>query len=170
MKPAFLVAVSFLLSLTVRAQTNSYAVIPIVDSTVDEFLINPWGLSRPVDPSLGENQWWVSDNATGFTTLYAANTFSEPWGIALAPDSFGAFSNMLLVSNTTSGMIGAYNPTTGAFQDFLRGANGSPIVLPSIWGISFGNGHPESGPTSVLYYSAGGEDETTGEFGEIAAN
>jgi uncharacterized protein (TIGR03118 family) len=97
-------------------------------------------------------------------------SFSEPWGIAQAPANFGAFSNMLLVGNTTSGMIGAYIPTTGAFQGFLQDATGSPIVIPGLWGISFGNGSTKAGPINVLYYAAGGPDETAGVFGEISAN
>ena len=348
-KIAGLLVASLLMCAGANAQVNSYTVTPIVTSAEDPFLINPWGMSRPVDSNLGENQWWVSDNLTGLTTLYSANQsgidslsplvisiptasgtgigsptgtayngtagpgpgvhnftfasldgtisnwnagekpspggtscnrchvtsttikvdrsaaravftgltvatnrgaptyyaanfngrveaydatsfasvrtrgrfsdptvprdykpygiqaigdrvwvtffnevsggfvssfdtngrlqtrlaqgqFSEPWGVAQAPADFGAFSNSILVSNFESGQIGAYDSTTGAFQGFLQDASGNPIVLPGIWGISFGNGHPESGPTNVLYYTAGGADETTGEFGEIAAN
>ena len=67
-------------------------------------------------------------------------------------------------------MIGAYNPTTGAFQGFLQDSTGNTIVIPGLWGISFGNGSTKAGPINVLYYAAGGAAETTGEFGEIAAN
>ena len=31
------------------------------------------GRVLPVDPSLGENEWWLSDNATGVSTLYSVN-------------------------------------------------------------------------------------------------
>lgn len=333
------------------AQTNSYTVTPIVDNTQDQFLVNPWGLSKPVKPSLNESEWWVSDNATGLTTLcyanktginslvplvitiptasgvgigsptgtaynaatgpgpglnnftfatldgtisnwnagdlptnkgtgcyechvntttvmvnhsssgasyfglalatnatskaptyYASNfkggveaydgatfapvtlagtfsdpkipkaykpygiqaigtkvwvtyfngisggfvdafdtngnlklrlakgSFSEPWGVVQAPANFGAFSNTILVGNTTSGVIGAYNPTTGAFQGFLEDSTGAAIVIPGLWGISFGNGNPKSGPVTTLYYAAGGNSYTTGVFGAITAN
>ena len=351
MKLARLIAVAVLTCLAASAQTNSYTVTPIVDNTQDSFLINPWGLSRPVKPSLAEGEWWVSDNVTGYTTLYYANkkgiqslaplvitiptgfgtgtgsptgtayngtggpgpgvnnftfatldgtvsnwnagqtpppggsgcyechvntatvvvnhsstgasyfgltvatnattkaptyyvtnfnggveaydattfqpvtllgtftdpkipagykpygiqtigsriwvtffngisggyvdafdsngrlrfrlatgSFSEPWGVAQAPANFGAFSGMLLVGNTTSGMIAAYNPTTGTFQGFLQDSSGNPIVLPGLWGISFGNGNKKSGPTNFLYYAAGGGQYLTGVFGVITAN
>jgi uncharacterized protein (TIGR03118 family) len=351
MKVACILGIALLMGLGANAQTNSYTVTPIVNNTQDPFLVNPWGLSRPVKPSIGDNEWWVSDNATGLTTLYyadktggqslaplvitiptaigtgtgsptgtaynAANgpgpgpnnftfatldgtisnwnagqkpgpggtgcyachvntatvkvnnsslgasyfglaiannvntkaptyyasnnkghveaydaatflpvtltgkfsdpmiphaykpygiqaigskiwvtyfngisggyvdafdtngrlklrlalgSFSEPWGVALAPANFGAFSNMLLVGNTTSGSIGAYNPTTGAFQGFLNDSTGNPIVIPGLWGIEFGNGNHESGPVNTLYYSAGGNAYTTGVFGAITAN
>src|SRR5690348_14724861 len=73
MKIATLLSLSLLLTLHVGAQTNSYTVTPIVNDTQDPFLINPWGLSRPVKSSLAENEWWISDSATGYTTLYSAN-------------------------------------------------------------------------------------------------
>jgi uncharacterized protein (TIGR03118 family) len=337
--------------LAVSAQTNSYTVTPIVNNTQDSFLVNPWGLSRPAKSSISENEWWVSDNGTGYTTLYYADktgsqalaplaiiiptaigtgtgtptgtaynpgkgpgpgpnnfafatldgtisnwnadqkpapggtgcyechvnsatvevnhsssgasyfgltiatnattkaaayyatnhngtveaydaasfspvsllgtfsdsmipaaykpygiqaigskvwvtyfngisggfvdefdttgrlklrlaqgSFSEPWGIAQAPANFGAFSNMLLVGNTTSGFIAAFNPTTGAFQGFLNDSTGNPIAIPGLWGISFGNGNKESGPVNTLYYNGGGVDYLTGVFGAITAN
>jgi uncharacterized protein (TIGR03118 family) len=348
---------AFALSLVVLpalAQTNSYTVTNIIDNTQDPFLFNPWGLSRPTKSTARENEWWVADNNTGFSTLYYANksgppslaglvvtippasgvgvgsptgtafnaatgpgpkrnnfafstldgtisnwnagskpsqpgegcsqchvtsatikvdrsaagasyqglaiatnattnapafyaananggvevfdaasfaplslpggafsdpgvpagytpagiqavgsriyvaynaaagggtgyvdafdtngklqlslqqgAFNQPWGIALAPAGFGAFSNLLLVGNTGSGLIGAYSPRTGQFVDFLRDAGGQPIVLPGLWGIAFGNGSADSGPKNVLYFAAGGADLTTGVFGAIAAN
>jgi uncharacterized protein (TIGR03118 family) len=333
------------------AQANSYTVTPIVNNTEDSYLVNPWGLSRPSKPATTDNEWWASDNATGYTTLYFADksganslaglvitiptaigtgtgsptgtaynaatgpgpgtgnftfatldgtisnwnaglkptqqgtgcyechvntttievnhnslgasyfglavatnatskkltyyatnnkgtveaydattfaqvtlsgkfsdpkipakykpygiqaigseiwvtffdgisggyvdafdtngnlklrlsqgSFSEPWGVALAPASFGAFSNMVLVGNTASGFIAAFSSTTGAFEGYLDDSSGSPITLPGLWGISFGNGSKESGPVNTLYYTAGGVDYQTGVFGAITAN
>jgi uncharacterized protein (TIGR03118 family) len=351
MKIAALAAVLCVLSAASNAQVNSYKVTPIVNNTQDPFLVNPWGMSRPIKATVAENEWWTSDSFTGFTTLYYANqtgsaslaplvinvpsangvvpgsptgtaynpgvgpgptaenftfatldglitnwnagqrpaqvgtgcyqchtnttnivvnrstaaasytgltfainsitkvptyyaanhnggveaynantfaritlagTFSdpkipsgykpygiqaegsfilvtyfndlsggfvdafdtngnlkgrlshgswmsEPWAVALAPANFGAFSNMLLVGNTTSGRIAAFDTSTGAFKGFLEDATGAPIVLPGLWGIGFGNGNAASGPTNTLYYAAGG-NYTTGEFGAIAAN
>ncbi len=352
MKIVCLLGIALLTSLEAGAQTNSYTATPIIDSSLDHFMINPWGMSRPVNPALGENEWWLSDNGTGLTTLYSVNksgiqtlsplvitipaasgsgpgtptgtvyngtmgpgpgvnnftfatldgtisnwnagtkpapggsqcfechvatstievnnsakrasyfgltiatnastgaptyyatnftsgqveaydattflpvrlsgkfsdkkiprtykaygiqtigdniwvsyfdntsggfvdsfdtngklktrlatgSFSEPWGLAQAPAGFGAFSNMLLVGNTTSGKIGAYDPVSGAFQGFLQDSTGQEIVIPGIWGISFGNGNRKSGPVNTLYYAAGGDDYLTGVFGQITAN
>lgn len=100
----------------------------------------------------------------------ATGSFDEPWGIAMAPATFGAFSNMLLVANTTSGMIAAYSSTTGTFQGFLEDSTGAAIVIPGIWAISFGDGGKVNGPTTTLYYSAGGNIYNTGVFGAITAN
>jgi uncharacterized protein (TIGR03118 family) len=350
MRIACFVAIALFSVMDVSAQANSYTITPIVNNTQDSFLVNPWGLSRPAKASTKENEWWASDNATGYTTLYYANEtgsqslaglvisvpsatgsglgtptgtaynpavgpgpgpdnfafatldgtiqnwnsgtrpaqagsgcyqchtnttavmvnnsskgalytgltettnpatkapayyaanhaggveaydaatfapitlsgafsdpkipasykaygiqsissyilvtffngtsggyvdvfdtegdlklrlaqgeFDEPWGIALAPANFGAFSNTVLVANTTSGMIAAFN-TKGVFEGYLEDATGTPIVIPGLWGIEFGDGNAESGPTNTLYYSAGGSFYTTGVFGAITAN
>jgi uncharacterized protein (TIGR03118 family) len=350
MKIARLVVIALLLCVVAGAQTNSYTVTPIVNNTQDPYLINPWGLSRPVSASVGENEWWAADNGTGYSTLYyadksgpqslaplvitvpsasgtvhgsptgtaynaavgpgpgkenftfatldgtisnwnagqqpapggsgcyrchvsnativvnnssakasytglaiatnatthaptyyAANnqgsveaydaasfipvplsgsfsdptipaaykpfgvqafgsvivvtfyngvsggyvdafdtngnrkgrlaqgSFSEPWGVALAPANFGAFSNMLLVGNTNSGWIAAFDPKSGAFKGFLNDSTGNPITIPGLWAIAFGNGNPKSGPVNTLYYNGGGR-YTTGVFGAITAN
>jgi uncharacterized protein (TIGR03118 family) len=94
----------------------------------------------------------------------------EPWGVAQAPANFGAFSNSILVSNTTSGWIAAFNASTGAFQGYLSDSTVNTITIPGIWGISFGNGNVDSGPTNTLYYAAGGSDENSGGFGAISPN
>ena len=349
MKSTWLAALLFL-TLTAAAQSNSYTATPIVDYTEDNFLVNPWGLSRPTNSKLAENEWWVSDNATGYTTLYYADKtginslaplvitipagigngigsptgtaynptvgpgpgkenfafsaadgtisnwnagqkpgpggsgcyqcrvstttvkvnnsasgasyagmtiavnegthaptyyvtninggveaydaatfapvklsgtftdpqipagytpfgiqaigskivvtfyngtsggyvdvfdtqgnrkarlphqwFDEPWGVALAPAKFGLFSNALLIGNTRSGWIAAFDVKTGKFLDFLNDSTGSPITIPGLWGIEFGNGNHESGPTNTLYY-AGGGNYRQGVFGAITAN
>lgn len=354
MNKAWMIGLAIALPLVASAQTNSYTVTNIVDSSQDPYLFNPWGLSRPSSPTVKETEWWVSDNNTGFSTLYYANklgaaslaplvisvppanghavgsptgtaynagvgpgpgaqnfafatldgtisnwnagatpavpgtrcyqchvaaatikvdhsalgasyqgitvaknpgtgaqtyyvansnggveaydaasfnlaplppdaftdpkvprtyapagiqaigssiyvlynaivgggrgyvdaydangklklrlqqgSFSQPWGIAKAPANFGLLSNTLLVGNTGSGMIGAYSATTGRFVDFMRDAGGQPIIIPGLWGISFGIGTADSGPTNVLYFAAGGPNLTTGVFGAIAAN
>ncbi|HEY6293767.1 MAG TPA: TIGR03118 family protein [Terriglobia bacterium] len=351
MKVACVLGIALIAFLPAGAQTNSYTVTPIVDNSKDSFLVNPWGLSRPVKASLNDGEWWASDNGTGFSTLYyadksgsqsraglvitiptatgtgtgsptgtaynaaigpgpgannfafatqdgtisnwnagqkpssggtgcnechvttatvmvnnsnagasyfglteainattkkptfyasnfnagveaydgatfvpltlsgafsdpkipadykpygiqsigskiwvtfynglsggyvdgfdtnghllgrlATGDFSGPWGIALAPANFGAFSNMLLVGNSVSGMIGAYSPTNGTFEGFLEDSTGSPIVIPGLWGISFGNGSVKSGPVNTLYYADGGSAYVTGVFGAITGN
>jgi uncharacterized protein (TIGR03118 family) len=110
-------------------------------------------------------------DTSGRLKLRLANgSFDEPWGVAKAPANFGQFSNALLVGNTGSGMIGAYNATSGAFLGFLQDSNGGSVVLPGLWGIGFGNGNARSGPTNTLYYAAGGANEDTGVFGAITAN
>jgi len=123
----------------------------------------------------------IAGGGAGFVDAYNTNgklllrlgpaaSFNQPWGVALAPANFGGFSNMILVGNTGNGQIGAYNATTGTFQAYLETSTGAGITLPGLWGLEFGNGSTESGPTNVLYFATGGPNLTTGVFGAITAN
>ena len=89
--------------------------------------------------------------------------------LVLVPSPAGAAS-VGFVGGDRNNSIAAYNPTTGTFQGFLQDSSGNPIVLPGLWGISFGNGNRKSGPTNFLYYAAGGGQYLTGVFGAITAN
>ena len=91
---------------------------------------------------------------------------NSPWGIALAPDNFGKFSNHLLVGNFGSGQIAAFDPETGNFQGLMRGPKGGPITINGLWGLGFGNG-ATAGPTNTLFFAAGINDEKDGLFGTL---
>jgi uncharacterized protein (TIGR03118 family) len=94
----------------------------------------------------------------------------SPWGVALAPANFGRFGGCLLVGNFGDGQInayclddeGEYHPAGTLRQDQ------KPLVIDGLRGIGFGNG-ALSGPTNVLYFAAGPDDETNGSFGKIEA-
>jgi uncharacterized protein (TIGR03118 family) len=94
----------------------------------------------------------------------------SPWGTAIAPADFGAYSNDVLIGNFNDddglGYILAYSPS-GTYLGTLD-ENGSPIVLPGLWAIQFGNG-AAGGPANELYFAAGIGDENQGLFGEISA-
>ncbi len=95
--------------------------------------------------------------------------FNQPWGVVSTPANFGTFSSMILVGNTGSGWIGAYSRTTGAFQGFLQ-SGGTDLFIAGLWALEFGDGTTQSGPTDVLYFNAGGAEQSTGVFGAIAVN
>jgi uncharacterized protein (TIGR03118 family) len=99
-------------------------------------------------------------------SLQHGNWMNEPWGIAQAPASFGAFSKALLVGNTGSGTIGAFNPSTGKFLGFLKNPSGKAIANPGLWALQFGVGG-SSGPTTTLYFTAGIGGFAHGLFGSI---
>ena len=97
------------LSLATSAQTNSYTVTSIVNNTQnDPYLINPWGLSRPISSGLGENEWWAADAGTGYTTLYYAN---KTGGQSLAPLIISIPSATGTSHGYPTGT--AYNPAVG---------------------------------------------------------
>jgi uncharacterized protein (TIGR03118 family) len=77
-----------------------------------------------------------------------------PWGITLAPSSFGKFGGDLLVGNFGNGWINAFNPTTGAFIGTLDLVNGVPFSEPALWSLYFGIGGM-GGTPGVLYFTSG---------------
>ncbi|MGC4071013.1 MAG: TIGR03118 family protein [Nibricoccus sp.] len=95
-----------------------------------------------------------------------AGRLNSPWGVAIAPKNFGAFSGTLLVGNFGDGTIAAFDLTTGAFRDYLRNAAGEPIVLDGLWGLAFGNG-VSLGDVDSLYFAAGPNSEQDGIFGRL---
>jgi uncharacterized protein (TIGR03118 family) len=99
--------------------------------------------------------------------LISRGALNSPWGLAIAPGGFGAFSHALLVGNFGDGTIHAYNPFTGRFLGTLEGKHGVPIQNDGLWGLRFGNG--VAGSPRTLLFTAGLNDEADGLFGEIQA-
>jgi uncharacterized protein (TIGR03118 family) len=93
----------------------------------------------------------------------------SPWGIALAPPSFGDLSGALLIGNFGNGHINAYNPVTGEFVDKLRDSHGQAVVIDGLWTVMFGNGG-NGGDPKTLYFTAGPNGESDGLFGSLAPN
>ena len=96
---------------------------------------------------------------------------NAPWGLALAPSSFGPFAGDLLVANFGNGRISAYHDRGNGkwgFSGQLRGSDGSPLAIDGLWAIAFGNGSA-AGPTASLYFLAGPGAEKHGLFGTITA-
>lgn len=93
-------------------------------------------------------------------------SLNAPWGIALAPATFGTLSNAVLVGNFGDGTITAYDPATGAFIDRIKDSSGEPIATPGLWGIAFGNGSHNQ-PVTTLYFAAGVANEAGGVYGRI---
>jgi len=93
---------------------------------------------------------------------------NSPWGLAIAPSSFGDFAGDLLVGNFGDGTISGFNITTGVFDGRLSDSAGNPLVLGDLWGLIGGNGG-SGGDKNKIYFTAGVEDEAHGLFGSIAA-
>jgi uncharacterized protein (TIGR03118 family) len=99
-------------------------------------------------------------------------TLNSPWGLALAPASFGGFGGDLLIGNFGDGHIHAYDLEhargngEAVFRGMLHAANGMPLAIDGLWALSFGNG-AAAGPTDRLFFTAGPNDESNGLFGMI---
>jgi uncharacterized protein (TIGR03118 family) len=99
------------------------------------------------------------------TRLISHGDLNSPWGLAIAPASFGAFGGDLLVGNFGDGAIHAYDPATGAEKGQLTNTDGNPILINGLWALRFGNGTFAS-PNSLVF-TAGIGDESHGLLGEI---
>jgi uncharacterized protein (TIGR03118 family) len=92
---------------------------------------------------------------------------AAPWGLAIAPASWGQFGGDLLVGNNNGpGEINAYN-LNGVFQGTLMLNNGHPFAAADLWAITFGNGGA-SGSQDTLFFAAGLASNTDGLFGAIS--
>jgi uncharacterized protein (TIGR03118 family) len=94
--------------------------------------------------------------------------FASPWGIALAPASFGKFGGDLLVGNFSfdHSEINAFDPSTWAFEGSI-GINAGPGDMPGgLWSLTFGGGGLNGSP-NTLYFTDGINHEAAGLFGAI---
>ena len=91
---------------------------------------------------------------------------NAPWGLALAPATFGTFANDILIGNLGDGKITAYDPVTKLPKGQLSNAGGGAIVLKGLWALTFGNGG-SGGSKDVLYFTSGPGAYAHGRFGSI---
>lgn len=92
----------------------------------------------------------------------------SPWGVALAPASFGPFvGGKLLIGNFGNGHINVFDSATGELLDKLRDPDGQAIVIDKLWALRVGNGGNGGDPNKV-YFTAGPNGETDGLFGSLA--
>jgi uncharacterized protein (TIGR03118 family) len=93
-------------------------------------------------------------------------SLDQPWGLAIAPTSFGPLAGDLLVGNKGSGEISVFNLATDTALGTLNGTNGSPIVIPDLWALTVGNG-AGAGSTQQIYFTAGVGGYQDGLLGAI---
>jgi uncharacterized protein (TIGR03118 family) len=93
---------------------------------------------------------------------------NAPWGLAMAPASFGRFKGDLLVGNFGDGQINAYASGKGGWHHVgtLRSSSGGKLVIDRLWALEFGNA-VNNGDPDTLFFTAGPNDESNGLFGTI---
>jgi len=92
--------------------------------------------------------------------LVSHGQLNAPWGLAIAPQSFGKFAGALLVGNFGDGEINAYDPLTGRFIGHFRDDSGRRLAIDGLWAM-------RTGPNGTITFSAGPDDESHGLVGSI---
>lgn len=90
---------------------------------------------------------------------------NAPWGLAVAPSTFGKFANAILVGNFGDGRISAFDPNSGKLLGQLRNSKGEILAIDGLWGITPG-GALGTTPDDLLF-TAGPDHEEHGLFGKL---
>ena len=97
--------------------------------------------------------------------LVKGGVLDSPWGLTIAPSTWGKYAGALLVGNFGNGRIHAYDARTGKFVGALFNTAGAALSIDGLWGLMVGNG-VSGDPQSVLF-TAGPGGEAHGLYGEL---
>ncbi len=113
------------------------------------------------------NSFDLNGNLIG--RIGSGGSLDAPWGLAIAPNSFGALAGALLVGNFGDGRINAFDLATNAFLGQIQDANSQqPVSIDGLWAIATGN-DGLAGSSQSLYFTAGPDEESHGLFGVIGS-
>lgn len=101
------------------------------------------------------------------TRLISNGALNSPWGMAIAPATFGPFGGALLVGNFGDGKINAFDASAGTLLGTLQDHSGNAIAIDGLWALIFGNGK-SGGDQNTLYFTSGPGQEQHGLFGSLA--
>ena len=130
-------------------------------------------------PGLGFVDIFSSDGRL-LKRLEHGDWLNAPWGVALAPLDFGAFSHTLLIgqfsggsTSNSGGTIAAYDLASGEFLGQVQDPTGKPVSIAGLWALSPANSatassyDPAASPAGELYFTAGPDHGTGGLFGYL---
>jgi uncharacterized protein (TIGR03118 family) len=100
--------------------------------------------------------------------IASQGALNSPWGLTLAPASFGSIAGDLLVGNFGDGTINAFNLATSSGDGPLKDASNAPLVIDGLWGLAVGN-NGSGGSNAKVYFSAGPGDEVHGLLGVLTS-
>ena len=131
----------------------------------------PAGKPASVAATEGQGAVAIFDTSGHFIReLIVGSKLAAPWGITLAPSTFGEFGGDLLVGNFSyaASEINAFDPVSGAYQGTLADENGNTLLKDAngLWDLTFGTGG-NGGLPGTLYFTTGLNDEANGLFGAI---
>jgi uncharacterized protein (TIGR03118 family) len=102
--------------------------------------------------------------------IAAGGPLSAPWGLAIAPTSWGRAAGSLLVGNFGDGRINIFANRGGHFAHHATGqvvvaSTGQPFAEPGLWGLLPGTA--TAGGTGALWFTAGINGESGGLLGVL---
>ena len=129
----------------------------------------PSGLAAQRGATPGMGAVAVFTESGSLLQTIVGGELAAPWGVALAPASFGEFGGDLLVGNFSfvESEINAFDPTTGAFQGTIPVNPGSGNTPGGLWSLQFGIGGMNGDP-NTLYFTDGINGETHGLFAAVS--
>jgi len=105
------------------------------------------------------------------------HTLNAPWGLEIAPPSWGKLAGDLLVGNFGDGKInvieaehhrGEHARFDGEFEGLLHNAaTGKTLVIPGLWALLRGTDSPNGAGSDSIWFSAGIDNETHGLVGVL---
>jgi uncharacterized protein (TIGR03118 family) len=116
-------------------QTNLVSNTSGVAAVTDPQLVNPWGLSRG-----SGTPWWISDNGTGFSTLYNGAGAKQSLIVTIPPSNpnnkqtpTGTPTGTIFNGSTTDFLLAPGDPATFLFSTIdgtIAGWNAAVAVAP----------------------------------------
>ncbi|HEY1783827.1 MAG TPA: TIGR03118 family protein [Roseiarcus sp.] len=107
------------------------------------------------------------EDGTLESSSFIADELASPWGLALAPSTWGQFGGDLLVGNFAFGdsVIDALDPTTWALEGMIAIDDGGQSP-GGLWSLAFGGGGNDGNP-DTLFITDGLNGETDGLLASI---
>jgi uncharacterized protein (TIGR03118 family) len=128
----------------------------------------PSGLAAQRAATAGMGAVAVFDESGNLLQTIIGGQLASPWGVALAPASFGQFGGDLLVGNFSfvDSEINAFN-ASGMFEGTIPVDPGSGNTPGGLWSLEFGIGGMNGDP-NTLYFTDGIDGEAHGLFAALS--
>jgi uncharacterized protein (TIGR03118 family) len=122
-----------------------------------------------VGPGLGIVDEFSADGHL-ISRIASGGALNAPWGLAIAPASWGSAAGSLLVGNFGDGRINIIAKHGGHYAHQVTGqvrdtSTGKPFAEPGLWGLLPGTA--ATGGTSALWFTAGINHEQNGLLGVL---
>lgn len=152
---------------------NAAGLIPFNTQNIGGHIWVTYSVAGPDADEAPLGSGFVSEfnpDGTFVRRLTEGGPLSSPWGLAIAPSTFGSLAGSLLVGNFSEdfGQINAFSLADGAFLGALKDQMGNPVTIPYLWALMQGN-NGNAGSSNSIYFTAGIGDEEHGLLGRFDA-